>query len=276
MKRRQIIKYTVASGLSAIAAAWTSSSLSSSAQTPSNNALTVQWLGHTCFLFTGNGLRILVNPYRNIGCTAGYTLPDLEPDLVLISSQLFDEGAFGELPGQPRVLFEPGLFRLFGLEFQGIAIDHDHFGGRRYGTNIAWRWTQGGINILHLGGAAGKIELEQKILMGKPDLALIPVGAGEKVPKAYNPEQAIKAIKELDPKVVIPTHYLTEAADNNACDLVPVEEFLQLVSTNNIQRLDQDQITIKPEDLLGLPSTDIAIRILSDRNALTPAIVESP
>jgi L-ascorbate metabolism protein UlaG (beta-lactamase superfamily) len=41
---------------------------------------------------------------------------------------------------------------------------------------VAWQWTQSGIKILHLGGAAAPIALEQKILMGSPDLALVPVG----------------------------------------------------------------------------------------------------
>jgi len=28
--------------------------------------------------------------------------------------------------------------------------------------NVAWRWTQAGISIVHLGGAAAPIELEQE------------------------------------------------------------------------------------------------------------------
>ncbi len=258
MQRRQIINYAGISLLSAMAATWTART------TAQISPLTVQWLGHTCFLFTGDGLRILVNPYRNLGCTAGYSLPDLEPDLVLISSRLLDEGAIDDLQDSSRILFEPGLFNILGLEFQGVALDHDREGGRRFGTNVAWSWTQGGIKILHLGGAASKIELEQKILLGRPDLALVPVGAGDRVPKAYNPTDAVQAIKVLDPKVVIPTHYLTEAADPNACDLLPVDAFLQLVDVSNVKRLDQDTITIRPEDL---PSS-LVIRVLSDGSVL--------
>ena len=58
------------------------------------------------------------------------------------------------------------------------------------------------------------LSLEHKILLGRPDILLVPVGGG---PKAYTPEEAAEAIRELTPKVVIPTHYRTEAADAN-CD----------------------------------------------------------
>ncbi len=258
MERRQIIKYGGISLLSAMAATWTART------TAQTSPLRVQWLGHTCFLFTGDGLRILVNPYRNLGCTAGYSLPDLEPDLVLISSRLLDEGAIDKFQDSSRILFEPGLFNILGFQFQGVALDHDREGGRRFGTNVAWSWTQGGIKIVHLGGAASKIDLEQKILLGRPDLALVPVGAGDRVPKAYNPTDAVQAIKVLDPKVVIPTHYLTEAAEDNTCDLLPVDAFLQLVDVSNVKRLDQDTITIRPEDL---PSS-LVIRVLSDGSVL--------
>ena len=215
------------------------------AQTP-GGALSVQWLGHTCFLFTGSGLRILVNPFRSVGCTAGYRSPKVAADLVLISSQLLDEGAAEGLPGNPRILYEPGVYEVSGIRLQGINIDHDRVGGRRFGTNVAWEWAQSGIKVLHMGGAAAPIALEQKILIGRPDLALIPVGGG---PKAYDPKEAKQAVGTLNPKVVIPTQYRTQAADGGACDIVSVDEFLTLMDGMSVQRLNSDTITLKSADL---------------------------
>jgi L-ascorbate metabolism protein UlaG (beta-lactamase superfamily) len=226
------------------------------AQTPEEK-VTVEWLGHTCFLFTSNGTRILVNPFRALGCTAGYEVPKVPADIVLISSQLLDEGAADLVPGNPKVFYEPGIYQVNGLQIQGIAIDHDREGGRRFGTNVAWQWEQGGINILHLGGAAAPITIEQKILMGRPDLALIPVGGGV---KAYNAEEATAAIQVLKPKVVIPTHYRTEAADEEACELADVGEFLKLTEDIPSSLLNTNQIAIRPQDL---PETSSVIRVMS-------------
>ena len=261
MKRRQLIKYASTSLLTAFGLSWYSGKNSYQAQTIAPG-LQVQWLGHTCFLFTGGGLRVLVNPFLNIGCTAGYTLPKVEADLVLISSQLLDEGSAEALPGNPRTLFQPGVFQFQGREFQGIAIPHDREGGRRFGTNVAWRWTQAGIDILHLGGAAAPIELEQQILMGSPDLALIPVGGKL---KAYNAAEAKQAMLTLQPKIVIPTHYLTLAADTNTCELGSVEEFLQLVTDVPIKRNNTDTLVLSRQNL---PSNGSVIQVLSDVRAL--------
>ncbi len=260
MKRRQLMRYAGASLLAAIGSAWTSEFQTYQAQ--SRGSLTVKWLGHTCFLFTGSGLRILVNPFQTLGCTAGYRLPRVKADFVLISSRLLDEGAAEELPGNPRILYESGVYEIKGIKLQGISIAHDREGGRRFGTNVAWLWTQGGVRVLHLGGAAAPIEIEQKILMGSPDVALIPVGGG---PKAYNPQEAKQAMEVLKPKVMIPTQYLTEAADKNACDLVPVENFLELTKGMQVSRIDSDTIAIRRGDL---PKEGTLIRVLSSRNAL--------
>lgn len=226
------------------------------AQTPKGE-LSVQWLGHTCFLFSGGGLKILVNPFRAIGCTAGYRPPKVAADLVLISSQLLDEGAAEGLPGNPRILYEPGAYQVGGIQIEGINVDHDRVGGRRFGTNIAWKWTQGGIKILHLGGAAAPLAIEQKILMGRPDLALIPVGGG---PKAYNPQEAKQVISVLNPKVVIPTQYRTQAANSGACDIVSVDEFLTLMPEKSVHRVNSDTITLRPADL---PQTGSVIQVMS-------------
>lgn len=257
MKRRQLMRYAQTSLLAALATTLPSGWQSYQAQT--SNGLSVQWLGHTCFLFTGDGLKVLVNPFRPIGCTAGYRAPNVATDLILISSRLLDEGAIEGFSNNPGLLYEPGVFQFNGMRIEGINTQKDREGGRRFGMNVAWMWKQAGVKILHLGGIAGQIEIEQQILLGRPDLLLIPVGGG---PKAYTPEEAKKTVELLKPKMVIPTHYKTPAADAAACDLVSLDDFLALMSGTPVRRIDGDTIALKPADF---PDNGSVIEVLSYR-----------
>lgn len=242
MKRRQLMGYAGA-GLVTALVTTLGSEFQADAQ---SSGLSVQWLGHTCFLFTGGGAKILVNPFRTVGCTAGYRPPKVAADLVLISSQLLDEGAVDRLPGNPKLVYAPGAYEFQGIKFQGIAIDHDRKGGKQFGTNTAWSWKQAGINIVHLGGAAAPISIEQKILLGRPDVAFIPVGGSA---KAYNAQEAKQAVETLNPKLVIPTHYRTQAADSAKCDISPLDDFLTLMQGMAVRRSNSDTITISPSNL---------------------------
>ena len=225
MKRRQLLGYV---GMGATLALGSSAGMVRA----QSGGVTVRSLGHMSFLISGNGQRILVNPFKSIGCTAGYPAPKVSTDLVLISSQLLDEGAVDVVPGNPQLLYEAGAYDVKGTKFQGIATDHDRVGGKRFGTNVAWRWTQGGVTMLHLGGSAAPIGLEQKILMGSPDVVFVPVGGG---PKAYTPEEAAAAIKVLNPKIVVPMQYKTSAAKGE-CELGDVDKFLALMSGVSVRR----------------------------------------
>lgn len=252
MKRRQLLRYGGASLLTALALSQTAER--SAAQAP--GALTVRYFGHSCFLFSGEGARVLTNPFDTLGCTAGYRSPEPEADVVLISSQLLDEGFVNRLPGNPGLLYEPGRFEARGLQFEGIRTPHDRIGGKRFGFNVMWKWQQGGINILHLGGAASPIDLEASILIGRPDLAIVPVGGG---PKNYDAIEARAAIARLQPKIVIPSMYRTDAADPAACDLEALDAFLAEMSDFPTQVLDGDSWTVRPGDL---PAEGTAIRVL--------------
>ena len=243
MKRRQLIGYAGA-GLAGTLFANLGSGLRVNAQ--SGGSLSIKWLGHTSFLFSGSGTEILVNPFRSVGCTAGYRPPNVAADLVLISSQLLDEGAVEGLPGKPKLIYQPGVYEFKGIKIQGIGIDHDRVGGKRFGINTTWQWKQAGINILHLGGAAAPISLEQKILMGRPDVLLVPVGGSD---KAYNAQEARQAIQVLNPKLVIPTHYRTQAADKDSCDIAPLDDFLTVMSGIQVRRSNSDTISVTPNDL---------------------------
>lgn len=276
MNRRELLRTGQRSLLAAMATGLASGWLSPKAGTPAepeskpesrpearpqesrpNQNLKIQWLGHTCFLFVGDGLRFLVNPFRNVGCTAGYRSPQVGADLVLISSRLLDEGDTEGLPGNPRLLFEPGAYQFRGKQIQGIRMHHDRQGGRRFGINVAWGWTLAGIKILHLGGAAAPIATDQQILMGRPDLLFVPVGGG---PKSYKPEEARQAIETLQPKLVIPTQYRTRAANPDACDILPVDEFISAMQGTPIEKVDSDSIELTPA---SLPKTGRAIKVLS-------------
>lgn len=249
MKRRQILGYT---GASLLATAFTQTAVAQK-----GGSLSVQWLGHTCFLFNSGNAKILVNPFQSIGCTAKYRPPKVQAGAVLISSQLLDEGSVEGLPGKPRIIYEPGVYRYNSIQIQGITTDHDRQGGRRFGSNVVWRWNQAGINILHLGGAAAPITIEQKILMGRPDVLFVPVGGGA---KAYNSEEAVQAVRSLNPKLVVPMYYSTQAADASKCDLAPVDRFLELMSGTPIRRATSDTITISASNL---PPKGMAIQVMS-------------
>ena len=249
------MRYAQTSLLAALATGVPSGWQSYQAQT--SDSLSVQWLGHTCFLFSGGGFKVLVNPFRQIGCTAGYRAPKVATDLILISSRLLDEGAIDGFSGNPGLLYEPGVFQFNGARIEGIRTEKDREGGRRFGVNVAWMWRQAGVKILHLGGIAGQIGIEQQILLGRPDLLLIPVGGGA---KAYTPEEAKKTVELLKPKIVIPTHYKTQAADAATCDLVSLDEFLALMNGTPVRRADKDTIALKTADL---PDNGSVIEVLS-------------
>jgi L-ascorbate metabolism protein UlaG (beta-lactamase superfamily) len=221
------------------------------------SGVTVRALGHTSFLFEGNGRRILVNPFRSLGCTAGYSVPTVGSDVVLISSRLFDEGGTLEgLPGNPPILSEQGEYELPPIRMRSVEVDHDLEGGRRFGKNLIWRWEQGGLNLVHMGGAAAPIDVEEQIQLGRPDVLFVPVGGG---PKAYNAEDAVAAIRALNPRIVVPTHYRTSAAAAETCDIEGLQPFLDLMSGTPVRQA-VSSLTLTPA---SLPGSGMVIQVMS-------------
>jgi len=254
MKRRQFF-LAASAGVAAIAGSSLVPQLGR-AKAQSASGLSIEYLGHSCFVFQGGGQEVMVNPFRKIGCTQGYAAPQVDVDLVMISSRLFDEGYVEELPGDPRILFQPGVYDLGSQQIQGIRTDHDRLGGRRFGVNVAWSWNQGGVKVLHLGGAAAPITVEQKILMGTPDILVVPVSGG---PKAYRPEEAMAAIRTLNPKIVIPTQYRTALSDEATCPVEELDAFLALAGGMPV-RQGSSQLQVNSRNL---PQSGPVIQVMN-------------
>ena len=246
MQRRRFVQQLGIGFVTALGLGITSTWQKAQAQSAS---VRVQWLGHTCFVFEGDGRRILVNPFRAIGCTAGYAVPAVASDVVLISSRLFDEGGTLEgLPGNPPILAERGEYELPPVQMKSIDVDHDLVVVRRFVKNLIWRWQHGGLTFVHMGGAAAPISVEAQIQLGRPDVMLVPVGGG---PKAYDAEEAIGAIRTLNPRIVIPTHYRTGAADAESCDIAGLQPFLDLMRSTPTRQANSSSINLSTADLPG-------------------------
>ena len=175
-------------------------------------ALEIKSFGHSSFLIRGGGHSVLLNPFKAVGCAKGLREPNVIPDIILASSELADEGYWRK----KGVFFvKPGSYRIRGLTLEGFSTAHDHVGGRRFGYGTFWQWTQGGINFAHLGGIAGSLDPQDKLLLGRPDVLFIGVGGGAKV---FTAKKAAKIVDELNPRIVIPVQYIRGEKPSN-CDI---------------------------------------------------------
>jgi len=185
--------------------------------------VTITSYGHSALLISGGGARVLLNPFQAVGCAAGLAEPRVSADVILASSLLRDEGA---PVAAGRFLVKPGSYRVAGLAIEGIAAPHDRVGGKRFGLSTLWRWRQGGLEIVHLGGTAGAIGPEDRVLLGRPDVLIIGVGGGAKV---YNGQEAAAVVRQLQARRVIPVQYRS-GGPTTSCDLGSAQPFLDAMA----------------------------------------------
>ena len=214
-------------------------SLPMPAMAQKGGGVTITSLGHSALMIQGGGARVLLNPFQPVGCAAGLSVPRVSADVILASSLLKDEGA---QVASGKFLVKPGSYRLAGLQIEGIAAPHDRAGGRRFGNATLWRWRQGGLDIAHLGGTAGRLSPADRVLLGRPDVLIIGVGGGGKV---YTGQEAAEVARELQARRVITVQFSSgkTAAD---CDQGPVEPFLQAMPGVTVRRSGRSVSLVPP------------------------------
>ncbi|MFN5466039.1 MAG: MBL fold metallo-hydrolase [Cyanobacteriota bacterium] len=186
--------------------------------------------GHSALLIEGGGARVLLNPFRSVGCAAGLAEPRVSADVILASSRLKDEGAS---VASGRLLNKPGSYKVAGLQIEGVGVPHDRVNGRRFGQSTVWRWRQGGLDFAHLGGTAGAISPADKVLLGRPDVLVIGVGGGAKV---YTGAEAAAVVRELNPRRVIPVQFVRGGQPPADCDQGGLQPFLEALGNPSVRQ----------------------------------------
>ena len=208
------------------------STLMASASTVLANSLEIKHFGHSSILIRGNRQSVLLNPFRAVGCASGLVEKNISADIILASSLLPDEGA---KTAKGLFMVKPGSYRINGLTFEGFSSPHDRVGGRRFGISTLWRWKQNGLTFAHLGGAVSPLTIQERLLIGNPDVLFIAVGGGAKV---YNAKEAASVVEVLKPKIVIPVQYQRKGKDKiPSCDQEGVEPFLEKMKDYQVRKV---------------------------------------
>tara|TARA_Y100001968_G_scaffold223063_1_gene205816 strand:+ start:1036 stop:1782 length:747 start_codon:yes stop_codon:yes gene_type:complete len=196
-------------------------------------SIEIKNFGHSSILISGGGQSVLLNPFKAVGCASGLVEPNISADIILSSSLLPDEGSANKTEG--LFLVKPGSYKINGFRFEGIASPHDRLGGRRFGMSTLWKWEQSGLTFAHLGGAASPLTIENRLLIGSPDILFIAVGGGAKV---YNGYEAAQVVEVLKPKIVIPVQYqLQDKGKRSNCDQEGVEPFLAAMGDYMVKKV---------------------------------------
>ncbi|MDI6850872.1 MAG: MBL fold metallo-hydrolase [bacterium] len=187
----------------------------------------ITYFGHAAFLITANNTKIITDPYKHMALNGSikYQPIDVEADFVTVSHMHMDQGAWKEIPGNPKLVEVAGekSFSDFPfLKFKGIQTYHDNAEGNVRGANMVFNIEIAGIKITHLGALGHILTKEQLREIGKPvDIIFIPVGGYDTLPI----RDAWEVVEQLDPLVVIPMRFKTDACE---LPLAEVDAFLSL------------------------------------------------
>lgn len=165
----------------------------------------IRWFGQSFFEITADtevkkGLKIYIDPFEGIGITPP---ANLEGDVVLITHDHHDHNNLGAFKNPGMMINTPGEYSVGGVDIKGLLTFHDDQSGAERGSNVVYILEAEDIRVVHLGDI-GHLPTEAQIQkIDGVDILMIPVGGNYTV----SPKDAVKIIKQLEPKIVLPMHY---------------------------------------------------------------------
>lgn len=195
----------------------------------------IYWYGQSCFKIKGKTATVITDPFDPD--FTGLKLPkDLEGQVVLSTHSHKDHNNVGVVGGDPLIITGPGEYERAGVSIVGIQTFHDKVGGAERGSNTAYHILIDGINIVHLGDLGHVLTDEQASSIDNTDILMIPVGGKY----SLDVEMAAKVVAGLEPKIVIPMHYLLPGMK---IELGGVEPFLKEMGAENVAPVSKLTIT---------------------------------
>lgn len=156
----------------------------------------VQFYGANCIVMSGKHARVVVDDNLT---ELGSKTVSKEGDVVLVTASQ------GEAPSKPPklVIDQPGEYEVSGISVYGIsARAHTDEEGKK--TATIYKLVLDDTSVLITGHIYPELSDDQLEAIGMVDVMFVPVGGNGYTLDGVG---ALKLIKKVEPKLVIPTHY---------------------------------------------------------------------
>lgn len=179
----------------------------------------------------------------------GYSLGDSKADIVTVSHFHPGHSYIEGVANNPKQVKGPGEYEIGGVFITGITSFHDNEQGKIRGKNTIYLIEMDSITLCHLGDLGHPLTLELIDELEMVDVLFLPVGEIS----TTTVDVAVEIVKQLNPQIVIPMHYQTDAltpretldSSGNPSDanLKPVDEFLRKMGIRDIEAQAKLSIT---------------------------------
>ncbi len=194
------------------------------------------WHGQALFKLKGKNATVIIDPFDPEA--VGLKLPkDLEANVVLKSHDHKDHSNVTGVKGEPMVFEGPGEYEVKGVVITGVPSFHDNSQGSERGLNIIFHINIDGVNVVHMGDfGQSQLTEEQISELGQVDVLLVPVGGVYTI----TGDQAAKIASQLEPKIIIPMHYMIEGLKPG---LETAEKFLKEMGAESLEAQPKLSVT---------------------------------
>lgn len=196
----------------------------------------ITYYGVSCFKVQSGDMVLAFDPPSK---KSGFKAPRFQSDVVFISHDHdkhngFENMGSKEKEKEPFLINTPGEYEIKGMIVRGINTFHDSEKGKKLGFNTVYVFTLEGLNICYLGDF-GEKELRPDVqeFLGGVDILFAPVGGGS----VLEPENAVKIVNQIEPKIVVPMHY----------DKKKLSDFLKETGKDKVKAIEK--LTLKKKDI---------------------------
>ena len=193
----------------------------------------ITWLGHSCFLIRGKEKTIITDPCHP---DLGYRQGEPEADIATLSHFHPGHSYIEGVANEPKQIKSPGEYEIGGTFITGVASFHDDKKGELRGKNTIYVIEMDGVTLCHLGDLGHPLGPHLVEELGDVDILFLPVGEVSTIPI----DTAVEIVRQLEPPIIIPMHYKTEAFTGN---LSLVDKFLDKMRIRELEAKPKLSIT---------------------------------
>jgi L-ascorbate metabolism protein UlaG (beta-lactamase superfamily) len=193
----------------------------------------ITWLGHSCFLIRGKDKTIITDPCHP---DLGYRLGEPKADIATLSHFHPGHSYIEGVANDPKQIKGPGEYEIGGTFITGVASFHDDKKGEVRGNNTIYIIEMDDVTLCHLGDLGHPLDSHLIEEIGDVGILFLPVGEVSTIPV----EAAVEIVRQLEPAIVIPMHYKTEAFTGN---LSPLSKFLDTMRIKWVESKPKLSIT---------------------------------